>query len=376
WQKHVTVSGSNGAFTVPDLTEYWGHDNTAHAFRVSADGYAPMNSSTIALDGQRHELSFALKPAADLEVQILTADGQPTSGAEAAVATIGSFFMVNDGKFDAQHGGDLLVRKSDAAGRLKIPPQDENAPWTLIVLHETGWAEITNYDLLNKSPLTVSLQRWSRVEGESRTGTRADADHELLFSKHSSGHDTAEKPWPNMRWQYNAKPDADGKFVFAQVPGGNVSVAKKIPPPNRRGWTSSYAQIFTLAAGETAPIVIGGTGRPIAGKFIIPKQFTDSGASFELARLWTIIKPENSDKMNGIFNFVPVNDDGTFNAPDIVPGDYMLQVSLMAADARVPIDPPLAMANVTVSVPPASEPASDEVFNLPPIPLQITGGKP
>ncbi|MDR1304307.1 MAG: carboxypeptidase-like regulatory domain-containing protein, partial [Verrucomicrobiales bacterium] len=40
WQKHVTVSGSNGAFTVPDLTEYWGHDNTAHAFRVSADGYA------------------------------------------------------------------------------------------------------------------------------------------------------------------------------------------------------------------------------------------------------------------------------------------------------------------------------------------------
>jgi protocatechuate 3,4-dioxygenase beta subunit len=252
WETYREQQGRGGVYTMPF------EDEGGSPFRllVYADGYLPEMTPPLSGRGRRTN-DFALRRGKGLEGVVVGPDGRPVEGAQVATLGLG-YIMLSGPRIEIGGGERSAITTSDEQGRFRLPAL--LAAPTLVAVHEVGYGEInaTNLEAIGK----ISLQKWGRVEGVMKFGTRPAADQEIALnsgmpSQLQYSHET-----------FKTVTQSDGRFCFETVPPGQRQLVQLIQM-NERSWMHSQPQTIDVCAGTVTDVVYGGKGRPITGKFVL-----------------------------------------------------------------------------------------------------------
>jgi hypothetical protein len=237
--------------------------------------------------------------------------------------------------------------------------------YTILVSSDQGYAKVSQSEFAASKVITVSP--WGRIEGTLRTGAQADVDKLVDFV--SEFHRGQEQP--DIEFEYEVRTDKSGRFVFPQILPGKGVVAR-ITPLDNGARRFSYHISVEVKSGETARVQIGGTGRPVIGKVVIPEmienifdwQYTDHSirVSSPISPPYTVLTFE-CDK------------DGSFLVEDVPAGDYTVSV--------IAYGPPLnsqtyrgeriGILSRAFTIPEMPGGRSDEPFDLGELELEVVG---
>jgi hypothetical protein len=248
--------------------------------RVEADGYGPAISRVFKATEGEAAFDFALGVAKYLTGSLRFSDGSPATGA--------ILYLKDDRRFLPFVNGAL------ANGRMGTAtlPVDQNAQFkwiqqadavTFLAWHERGFAEFTPDDLERSN--TITLTRWSAVEGMLWRGDHVAANESvaLCFNPKEGKRNGRFMARPGPFYNYEAKTDDQGRFIFDKVPPGEVAVARVEPitRPPRFGmpigdvWAGCRLAVVKAPEGGHAQVKAGGFGRAVMGKLVSTNNFAN-----------------------------------------------------------------------------------------------------
>ena len=105
--------------------------------RVEADGYMPAVSRVIGDDEDDPVINFVLHAGAGVSGVVHLPDGKPLAGADVVLVEPSHPTFLTNGL--PPRGNDHRVVKAGGDGRFTFPPQE--LPYTIVVLHDRGFAE-------------------------------------------------------------------------------------------------------------------------------------------------------------------------------------------------------------------------------------------
>lgn len=394
WIPRDAVEASGGQYRVR-LT----HAYPAHLVRIEAAGYQMAISRDIKTDEGEVTVDFELQPAADIASTVATSKGEPAAGAKVALGVAGSQISVKNGDIDDSSTYATRL-DADEAGRFSFPARDE--PFQLVITHASGYAHLNSEE--GPVPPSIRLTAWARVEGTFRVGPRAVSNVEITLNSepiHSYGNDV-----PNIFTHHDVTTGKDGQFVFERVFPGAGRIGRRILLMVSDGATevtSSQMVSVQLPVGETTRIDLGGTGRPVIGTLIPPKNHEEEVLwNFALVNVRAnLARPPAPQPPDGIRNnpgrskawmdawkktaggeawqtaneayemlrsespyvTASIDRDGTFRIDDMPAGAYVLSVRFSQHQAG-------RLANVKFSVPEIDGERSDRPIDLGVLPLE------
>lgn len=360
WEKFSTRTFTGGQYEIEYRQEIF-----TYRIRIDAEGYQPALSQPIRpeeIAESNMVCDFRLDKAAALEGIVLLPDRTALSGAEIAIAT--DWLRIANGKIDPRSSQQYLIFRTDAEGKFRfVPPV---SAYTLVVLGEQGFAKVTSQEFTADQTITVSP--WGRIEGTLRIGAKPDAGKFVVFLPQSR---REQQEQPRLDFEYEVQTDENGRFVFPQVlPGkGTVARATLIDDRARR---FSYHIDVEVKSGQTARVQIGGTGRPVVGKVIIPDmlkdifdwQYADGGV-----RISSAIDPPYR-----ALTF-KCDKDGSFRVEDVPAGAYCLYMYAYAppADAQGGRRERIGVLSRPFDIPRMPGDRSDEPLDLGRMELEVVG---
>jgi peroxiredoxin len=242
---------------------------TTYQLRIKCRGYATFVTRSIQSDEGEIKLDVVLAPPDGKPMLgvVLDPDGKPIVNAEVVLAgSQPDGIQIVDGKLD-QEASKRSV-KTDTNGRFSLPPsaQLETQDYKVIVIHDRGYAETPHKSF--EADTTLRLKPWGRIEGVYKLGNRILADRAIGYFSDNLGNPGV----PAIHGEGKARTDAEGRFSFDHVPPGDVRVAPEFRKnPEFAGW--SNGTLVEVKAGEIANAPIGGTGRAIVAKVVLPEGF-------------------------------------------------------------------------------------------------------
>jgi RNA polymerase sigma factor (sigma-70 family) len=337
--------------------------------RIEAEGYLPATSRAMKDDEDEPVVHFALKRGAGIAGVVRLPDGSPPAGAEVMLATSERPVFLNNGRPTQGAVSNQWVARTRADGRFSLPPQDP--PYSIVVLHDRGYALHHVIDRPTVPP-ELRLRPWSRVEGTLRIGRQPAASQPLTLAR-------GQRPFlpQDIHWSAGVTTDAEGRFTLERVVPGEVQISRMIPiGPISSGGGSPSATV-DVAPGSTTRLTLGGTGRPLVGKAVLPAELA-SRDDWLYDFCYLIRKPTAADLKvpepfrRPVESYVfKVEPDGSFRIEDIGAGTYEILLNLN----KKPVDEggighePLASVRRQVHVPPMPGGRSDEPLDLGSIPL-------
>ena len=349
-QPHTLQEGRNGAM-------FWPLDKAYDemALRVEADGFMPQVFNWIEKKQGPRELVFKMVEDKGTQAKILTPDGQPASGATAAVAMVQRDAVIEGGGL--RHDGEAIPEKAadrwrwprliqvDAGGGFMLPAEDDPTAAVLVV-HLSGVREMS-FAEFKKSPV-VTLQPWARIEGRVQWGDKPGAGAAVSLTIHRDSYG-----YPGVVAQYEkTTAGADGSFVFEKVLHGHVQLSCpiEVEPGNKSGITqinmTGRIAHLVLKPG-TNQALIGGAGRVVKGK--LTGRDSWEGVTFHFHPTAPHIGFSGDDEMWkawGEFQKSPsgplffrdglkVKADGTIEITGVLPGEYQIFFSREAGKIQV-----------------------------------------
>jgi hypothetical protein len=208
--------------------------------------------------------------ADDATGTVVSPSGEPVSGAEVIVATPERAAWPNvapDKRRKDQRGAATAM--TDSSGRFTVSvPKDAG----LLCIHHSkvGYAEARPSSLAENAQ--VKLEPWCRVDGVLKVGAKtAPAGTKVKLSNFGWGHTAAR-----VHYGYVTETGADGRYVLDRVPAGVVKIETQVSK------TGTPVQQYTGATPDKPTrFDIGGTGRPVIGKVILP-----AGLDFKRLNKW------------------------------------------------------------------------------------------
>jgi peroxiredoxin len=235
-----------------------------HVVRVEAEGYMPAVSRVFYDDEWEVVFDFRLEKGAGPSGTVYLSTGAPVGGAEVILCTLSQNVYIRDGRNMQRRGSQFVVTGS--GGEFSFPAQTEK--YLLVVLHDEGYAEITDEKLATEP--NIVIETWGRVEGVLRIGSQAGSnDGVSLYCERGY-----EQDGPRVSYDYSTVTDANGYFSFERVPPGEARVARQIKL-SRDSQGYSHAVPVQVKAGETFSVTIGGTGRPVVGRVVVPADYNE-----------------------------------------------------------------------------------------------------
>jgi hypothetical protein len=281
----------------------------------------------------------------------------------------------------APEGNDHRIARTGAAGHFAFPPQEP--PYTIVVLHDRGFAEQTIRSAGALLPAELTVRPWGRVEGTLRIGRRPGAGLPLALSYDRIGDTPATIPW----WSGKATTDDAGRFAFERVMPGEVAIAREVlikQMPSSQTWGRSQSTRVKVSPGTTARVDIGGAGRPVIGKLTAPAglagpidwTFSINNLSRKVSPIQAALLRSGLEKTTHLASggyTVKLGADGSFRIEDVEAGAYNFLITVH----EPPRDPfraglgqkVLATARLEVVVPPMPSGRSDEPLDLGAIPV-------
>lgn len=260
WQRHRSYEATGGSYIVT-----FGSTAPAHLIRIEADGYRVATSRDLMNDEGKIKLDFELQPTADIAATVLTPDGLPAKEAKIAFGGSGTQITILN--------GDIVDRSTfatkltvQAAGRFSIPGRDDR--FDIVITHPTGFAHLSSAD--GPIPNQIILTPWARGEGSFRIGSKAASNVPLTINNRSG---SLSGDGARVIFGHEVTTGEDGRFVFQRVVPGMAEIGREFHISGRDGMTEITSRLsFTInfVAGKTTKIDLGGTGRPVIGKFAPP----------------------------------------------------------------------------------------------------------
>jgi peroxiredoxin len=330
---------------------------------------------------------------------ILTPDRQSASGATAVVVPTGHSAEVTDGqKFDDDSAYQRYVAGHE--GKIQLAPSTQ--PSLFVVIHPTGYWQ-------GDEPIgaVVRLQAWGRIEGQYMIGSRSGVDQNVIcwFSPGDSGE--YDPRAPSAVYATEVKSDALGRFVIWRVPAGKVAIA---PHPTLDSIERPMQRI-EVRPNSTTTVTIGGQGRPVVGRVLIPPELAGrKDWSFRLriispkldpvaspmppelktaslaaqAKWWRDFQKSEASKpyhdaQNALIDAIHratyeyfIGRDGTFRVEDVVAGTYRLEFEVAQNKTTDRASRKIGCGRCQFTVPPMASGRDDRALTLPPVAIDAT----
>jgi thiol-disulfide isomerase/thioredoxin/protocatechuate 3,4-dioxygenase beta subunit len=388
-------------------------NSTSFKLRITSAGYEPFVSrvirggeGSVKLDVELKKLARpAPRPSGGPTGVVLAPDGKPLAGARVVLATRSDPVSLSQGHYDESQGRKIAPVETGADGRFAFEPVDE--PFKLAVIHDRGFARVSDKQLA-KSP-EIRTAPWGRVEGQLLIRGRPGANQEIrMSSDDSSGaywsyktvknpstgqteHQTVESIARLDDGNYRTQTDDRGRFVFERVPPIDAEIRHLV------GRVFAHTALIKVEAGGTTHVVLGGPGRPVIGRLVVPEG-TDRAVDFARVVQPTALRSEpwgylyptglsldeqsawveewwnspegKAHRGRQIARPVEVLLDGTFRAEDVPAGSYRIQLEFTEVTRG---QPPRVVATASHRFTVAEMPGgrSDEPLDLGKIPLEF-----
>jgi hypothetical protein len=305
--------------------------NTIHA--ANPDSQAPSTSPAVGRPSRG--ISDGISA---ITGTILLPNGQPAAGAQVGLALGDYFFALGHAKLETDYRRSNDVVLADRDGRFLFPPiKDVGA---IIAADERGYGEVAAKDFQNGS--NIVLQPWARIEGVLCIGARPGSNEQVHLGLAAKG---LANGLAGLDFRaFTAMTDSDGKFVFTYLPPCVCGVFHR-----------GEGDLFTIKAGETNRITVGGTGRPIIGKLWFPATATN-GAMV----VWTNIA---IDRINRGYEG-HADSNGMFRVDDVPAGTWGFEADVLRDRDHGSGVQLLCCAGWTIVVPEMPGGRSDEPLDL------------
>lgn len=268
------------------------------------------------------------------------------------------------------------------------------AIWTLFLFPWVAWTQEATTEKVSSCQAELGCVSGTlRIAGETLSG-------EMVVLR----------PWPpesgrfgtldDPRW--NQKTDEDGRFVFRDVRPGDyrISWMKQYVTRQKGGYspgmTDSHKLGFLLKPGANLTVNLGGTGRPVVGK-LVPGPEVDFQIAYQggdMRQISSVFKsptpPESlseearvkwkkdwheseagKEELRSITSvLVDIEDDGSFRADDVEPGEYDLHIDVGKWDSGL-YGGPRGFVGLRFEVPDFEGEWTDEPLDLGEIPVHF-----
>jgi peroxiredoxin len=373
WSSHA--AGINGKYEI-SVTK----PGDRYVVRIDADRYLPVESPALP-HGPSLQFNARLKKAMPISGILLQPDGKRAAGADAALREW-DMISIKNGRIDTVWTSmpEIHLTRAGADGHFELPPREGKV--MVFAVHDSGWGEWVR-DGQGAAAAPMTLRPWSTVEGTLVEAGKPSAGSTIRLEPMLSGSMPANRSEYSARsfFDYETTTDAQGHFVFERVIDGTSQMTAE-----------RFTVSLDLKPGEHRVLQLGGMGRPIIGKVVIPDdlkgkvEMPSSGylsavrptfiplAGFDALADDQKQKLRDEFKQSAIYRTyierpttyaVTVKPDGTFRAEDVIAGDYMLGISILGSepDSRGVI-PLLATARMMITVPEIPGGRSDEPLDV------------
>jgi hypothetical protein len=351
WDRSDAVAGRNGEYSLRMSSYYFQPEGRV---LIEAPGYEPQISPPFR-NYDAYTNDFVLKKGKGISGTVHLANGSPAANATLVLVEKGDSASLDmNGLFRGSGSSDMA--RSDARGRFEFSPKLN--PDRIFVSHEEGFANAKVSDVAQGSPIT--LQKWAQIKGTVRVGEKVEPEHNVRLQSANMNFSSEEQP-ANFYASVRGEIDTNGNFFFQKVPAGEYRVALEYHL--REG--NSYGELpishglpVIVKAGNSTNIILGGTGRRVAGRvnlsggsnsdvdwrrdvhqlmLMLPNQpaniptFTPDGQRLYISNLpGTPQTPEAmADAQRAQRNYVLLFDsNGNFYADNVPPGKYQLTIAV------------------------------------------------
>ena len=271
-----------------------------------------------------------------------------------------------------------------ADGSFELTAEAQN--FTLVIHDPTGLALLDQADFKNGA--AIVLPPYGRVEGLALDGRQPRANATIRISRVPDPIGLTDGP--EIMFNYTARTDAQGRFVFEKVPAARARISSD-PAPYTPG---ARYPVFPLEVkpGAATRIQLGGTGRALTGRIALTPG---SAPGYPLARCEGSLEPAAAparprlpreiqaqgadavrrwlkewEKSTEGREFVSHNayrldfavaPDGRFRVSDLPAGKYIVLVMAYPPDGSATV---LGKASRTLEIPPIPGGRSDEPLDM------------
>ncbi len=287
--------------------------------RLEAEGYLPAVSRAFGEREGVQTFDFRLERGKSIAGAVTDGSGRPVAGVEVAVLSSSNPARLVEGKLDGKDGAVRSLTGAD--GSFSLNPQKDGSG--LLVMNTEGAALLDSVDA--SRPLAITLQPWGRVEGELRLGGKGMAGERILLSG---------EPVPGrLRFESSATSAGGGRFAFERALPGLARIAHEVnvaPASKRSSFKSTRSQFVNVAPGDTARVLLGGSGRSVIGRLV--KSAASTGEADWSAGYASMEEKRVGGPLEPIRYAAPLLPDGSFRLDDIAPGAHWL--SILVYDRR------------------------------------------
>lgn len=359
WERYSTRTFTDGQYKMEYMQEVF-----TYRIRVDAEGYQSGVSHRIRPEEIPENTiicDFKLEKSTPLEGIVLSPNGAPLSGANVVIATY--WLHITNGKIDSRSSEQNHAYQTDSSGQ--FPFTAPIGHYMIVVLSEQGYAKVMPDEFMASRTITIST--WGCLEGTLRIGAQPGIDKFIVFLPKAN----REREHPRIHFEYETQTDKNGHFIFPQLPPGEGTVARAIPLDGHAR-RYSYHMDIDIKSSQTTHVQIGGTGRSVIGKVIVPDlienvfdwQYTDSSL-----RISSSIDPPYK------FFGVECDEDGSFRVDDVPAGDYFLLLNAYDSplNTRRLRGERIGILSHPFTIPEMPNGRSDEPLDLGELELQVIG---
>lgn len=377
-------------------TRFGGGTNMLWYLRIEAHGYLPSVSPPLRASGM-HE--FDLIPGDDIHGLVLDAAGKPVAGAAVVLAIPGLPANIDPTMRANTPRPGAIQAITNSQGQFDLPPQ---IGMVEVAAQSTeGFAQIKQD--ASAGNWTVHLAPWGRIGGQLMIAGKTGAHRRILVQSE----DWAVGTDPNIYKSSTADTDADGHYHLDRFPPGRVQISRIFMEKSGQYsmQMSTQTEEATLAPGQTLTVNLGGKGRPVTGRVILPAGAGSLQSYFVQSQVNGMTAPEPPPQMPAnvrnsspaaqsiwmqFFSMTPVGREylrthplatptnkqyamefganGTFRIEDVVPGNYWIWIYAYRPQGGRMISLP-TQANFTM--PPVPEGYSDQPLVIPDLKMKL-----
>ena len=305
------------------LVEWEGTRDDMFQWRVMAKGYRPAMTRLITLDEKEVTLNIAMERDAGFSGRVLNAEGQPVAMATVLLATRRSEAEIQRGELSWRQplpGYQGHRVETDIDGNFTLPAELD--PYVIVVTSKAhGFKVITEKDVVDRSNVMVSLQKWMRLEGTLQREGKPLSGELIRVPYHQEYGDSRI----NVGFDEDATTGEDGRFVIERVASGRVPIGSWKEKFEPSGVSRSLVQMFYVEgrAGQTIRFTMGNQQRTAVGRLmVVGDENKPAGPTPDWSRYRLMIEDvplANGQKGN---REVKLESDGRFRIEGIQAGDY------------------------------------------------------
>jgi RNA polymerase sigma factor (sigma-70 family) len=327
---HDGVVFRDGTFRYVDEEAVIGRKDPRR-FKFEAKGYEPVVSREVQPDAGEVQLDIKMQPAASTTVTVLLPDGALVTNADIGLVEPGANLMVVQGGLRRPSYRGSLERPSlDDQGRFTLPPCEAGA-WVVAAAPE-GYAAASAAALA--ADPTLRLQPWARLEGTCLAGGKPAAGASFRLTSKS----------PVAQTLYDVEADENGHFTFPTVPPGNLTLSKWSSRGTRRAAPNALAEVV-IQPGETKTMAVGAYN--VTARLRWPEGIKREAG-------WSILAYYLQTQIAGPTppgHRLTETPDGALAAEDLVPGSYLVKVSIAGPPGSDGLAETLLRAELPFTVP-------------------------